>query len=177
MKTIRLFYLILVVTLLLRDARATTVIPPTFDELVEQAQIIFQGTVADVRCEWAGEGTQRAIVSYVTFRVEDPIKGEPGGATYTMRMLGGTIGNETMGIADAPTFKSGDRDIVFVENNGTQYIPLVGIMYGRFHVQADSVAGKDIVTSDSGGPVAGVTGLGATEFKAAIRAKLHSLTP
>jgi hypothetical protein len=177
MKIIRLFSLILAVALFGRDAQGTTVIPPSFDELVDQAQLIFQGTVADVHCEWAGEGAQRAIVSYVTFRVEDPIKGEPGGATYTMRMLGGTIGNETMGIADAPTFKPGDRDIVFVENNGSQFIPLVGIMYGRFRVQADSVAGKDIVTTNSGGPVAGVIGPGATEFKAAIRARLHCLVP
>jgi hypothetical protein len=29
--------------------RATTVIPPTFDELVSRADVIFQGSVTDVR--------------------------------------------------------------------------------------------------------------------------------
>jgi hypothetical protein len=87
-------------------------------------------------------------------------------------MMGGTIDGETMGIAEAPTFKKGDRDILFVENNGTQFIPLVGIMYGRFRVQSDALTGKELVTTDSGGPVGGVAGLGAVEFKTAIRTKL-----
>src|SRR5438874_13816532 len=55
--------------------RATTVIPPTFDELVDQAQVIFQGKVTEVRSQWTGEGAQRYIVSYVTFRVEESLKG------------------------------------------------------------------------------------------------------
>lgn len=174
---------------------ATTVIPPSFDELVEQAQLIFQGTVTDVQSQWAGEGTQRHIVSYVTFRVEESIKHESG-ASYTLRMLGGTVNGETMGVADAPLFKKGDRDILFVENNGNQFIPLVGIMHGRFRVRPDRGTGREIVTTDMGEPVTDVTALGrnqaqhhhdstpsslaaapkdaldAAAFKAAIRVKL-----
>ena len=171
MKTIHHLFLIALLLLGLNTAPATTVVPPSFDALVDEAELIFQGTVTDVRCQWAGEGSQRRIVSYVTFQIEEAIKGEPG-AAYTLRMLGGTIDGETMGVADAPTFRQGDRDILFVENNGSQFIPLVGIMYGRFRVRAGNVAGRDIVTSDTGGPVGGVAGLGATEFKAAIRARL-----
>ena len=116
------------------SALATTVIPPSFDELVSRAELIFQGSVTDVRSEWTGEGAQRHIMSYVTLKVEDAIKGNPG-PTVTLRMLGGTVGGETMEVADAPKFKVGDRDILFVENNGTQFVPLVGIMHGRFHVK------------------------------------------
>src|SRR5207249_2014196 len=47
-------------------ALATTVIPPSFDDLVGRAEIIFQGTVTDVRSEWTGEGAQRHIMSDVT---------------------------------------------------------------------------------------------------------------
>lgn len=171
MKIIRLFFAILAGVAAANTSPATTVIPPTFDELVDEAQLIFQGTVTDVQCQWTGEGSQRRIVSFVTFQVEEAIKGEPG-ATYTMRMLGGAIDGESMGIADAPTFQKGDRDILFVENNGRQFIPLVGIMYGRFRIQADKMAGKDMVTTNSGAPVGGVAGLGPTEFKAAIRTRL-----
>src|SRR5256885_6721644 len=46
------------------------------------------------------------------------------GASVTLRMLGGTVGAETMEVADAPKFKVGERDILFVENNGTQFITL-----------------------------------------------------
>jgi hypothetical protein len=169
----------------LSSVQATTVIPPTFDELVDQAEVIFEGTVTKVKAEWVGEGAQRHIMTYVTFKVEDTIKGKPG-QTYTMRMLGGTIDGETMAISDAPKFKNGDKDILFVQNNGSQFIPLVGIMHGRFRVKRDQ-SGREVVTTNGGESVKNVTRLGkdqpasasepdltADDFKAAVRNKLQA---
>src|SRR5436190_2907136 len=85
---------------------ASTVIPPTFDQLVQQAEFIFQGTVTDVRSVWDGEGGQRHIETYVTFQVADNVKGDAG-ASYTIRMLGGTVGDETMLVTDTPKFRVG----------------------------------------------------------------------
>ena len=188
MKTFRSLLLAACALFALSSAHATTVIPPTFDELVNQAELIFQGTVTGVRSEWTGEGANRHIVSYVTFKVDDPIKGDAG-ENYTIRMLGGTVGDETMEVSDSPKFTSGDRDILFVENNGRQFIPLVGIMHGRFHIRHNDQTGADVVLSDRGEPVTDVAKLGKEEggasapstnapalrpadFKAAIRAKL-----
>src|SRR6267378_2110897 len=81
-----------------QTAQATTVIPPTFDELVAHAEVILQGDVTDVKSQWVGEGAQRHIVSYVTFKVEEALKGTPG-PSYTIRMLGGTVDGETMGVS------------------------------------------------------------------------------
>lgn len=183
----RAFSLLLLVAGL-QTARATTVIPPSFDQLVGQAEFIFQGSVTDVRSQWVGEGAQRQIVSYVTFKVEDSLKGNPG-ESYVMRMYGGTVGEDSMGISDAPTFKVGDRDVLFVENNGTQVIPLVGLMYGRFHVERDQ-SGQEVVTRNEGEPLKNVAQIGrdpeaaapataepnltAEAFKAAIRSKLQA---
>jgi hypothetical protein len=189
MKRASSLLLILAVAGTMQRARATTVIPPSFDQLVGQAEAIFQGSVTDVRSQWVGEGSQKQIVSYVTFNVEDSLKGDTGGS-YTLRMYGGTVGEDSMGISDAPTFKVGDRDIVFVENNGSQAIPLVGIMYGRFHVQRDQ-SGQDMVTRNEGEPVKNVANLGremettssanpaepnmtADAFKAAVKSKLQA---
>ncbi|MDQ6911777.1 MAG: hypothetical protein M3119_02405 [Verrucomicrobiota bacterium] len=179
-------------------ARGTTVVPPSFDELVGQAEVIFQGTVSDVKSQWTGEGAERHIVTYVTLQIEEAIKGDPG-ATYTMRMLGGTVDGTTMEVSDVPKFKVGDRDILFVEHNGTQFVPLVGIMHGRFHVQTDAARGADVVLKNNGDAVKDLAQLGkedflkeshatsagqdraagsldATSFKSAIRAKLGALT-
>jgi|SRR5205807_1981409 len=162
----------------------TTVIPPTFDELVNRAQVIFQGVVTDVRSQWVGEGAQRSIVSYVIFKVEDAMKGNPG-STYTMRMLGGTVGDQTMEVTDSPKFKVGNRDVLFVENNGSQFVPLVGIMHGRFRVEREQASGREVVTTNEGEPLSNVSQLGKNrqapsagatlsidEFKAAIHTKL-----
>src|ERR1700682_1774101 len=146
----------------LHATRGTTVIPPPFDELVGRAEVIFQGAVTDVRSQWTGEGAQRCIVSYVTFKVNDPLKGTPG-ETYTLRMLGGTVDGETIEVTDSPKFKVGDRDIIFVENNGSQFVPLVGIMHGRFHVQKDDATGREVVTTNERQPVRDVAKLGRDE--------------
>ena len=188
MKNTRSLLLAVALVAALKTALATTVIPPSFDQLVQQAEVIFQGSVTDVRSQWVGEGGERHIVSYVTFKVEDGLKGNAG-QSYTMRMFGGTVGDQGMGISDAPTFKVGDRDILFVENNGTQVIPLVGIMFGRFHIQKDE-SGQEVVTRNEGEPVKSVARLGhemdaastdtagpnltADAFKAAVKSKLQA---
>jgi hypothetical protein len=77
-----------------------------------------------------------------------------------MRMLGGTVEGQTLEVSDAPKFKAGDRDILFVENNGSQFIPLVGIQNGRFHVKHDDQTGLDVVTTNSGAPLKALADLG-----------------
>lgn len=166
---------------------ATTVIEPTFEQLVGQAELIFKGTVTNVRSQWTGEGAQRHIVSYVTFKVEDAVKGEPG-ATYVMQMLGGTVDGETMEVAEAPKFQAGDHDFVFIEQNGKQFVPLVGIMHGRFRIERDQ-AGHEFVVTNTGKALRDVARLGKAtnfvaseetaalspdQFKSAIRASLQS---
>jgi hypothetical protein len=106
-------------------------------------------------------------------------------------MLGGTVEGETLQVADAPQFKKGDHDILFVENNGSQFIPLVGIMHGRFRLQQDRASGRQVVTSNDGEPITDVAALGKqkseqrrsvrsrvtltpADFKAAIRAQLFA---
>jgi hypothetical protein len=102
-------------------------------------------------------------------------------------MLGGTVEGESMGVSDAPIFKVGDNDILFVQNNGNQFIPLVGIMHGRFHVRKNQV-GQEVVTDHQDAPVRNVARLGNSaamelpneidlspaDFKAAIRNKLRT---
>jgi len=153
---------------------ATTVIPPNFDELVSRAQVIFEGEVTGLQSQWIGEGAEHRIVTFVTFKVVDALKGNPG-ENYSIRMLGGTVDGRTMEVTDAPKFKVGDHDVLFVENNGRQFIPLVGIQHGRFRVQKDQ-AGRDTLLTGEGQPLADVNQLGADEktvaqFKAAVSLK------
>jgi hypothetical protein len=180
----RSFLLISALAFSFATVHATTVIPPTFDELVAEAEMIFEGTVKETKSEWTGEGANRHIVTYVTFTIEDPIKGALG-ADYTIRMFGGTVDGHTIEATDTPRFKVGDRDILFVQKNGEQFIPLVGIMHGRFRVQQDEVNAPESVAKDNGARVSDLAKLGKdekaassgkalskSEFKAAIRQKL-----
>lgn len=183
MKLVRPLFLMVAMGFVVASAPATTVIPPTFEQLVTDAELIFQGTVTSSISLWIGQGSERTIVTDVTFQIDDVIKGTPG-KSYTIRVLGGTVGEETIAVSDIPKFNNGDRDILFVEHNGSQFVPLVGIMHGRFHVQGGS-GGREIVTKDNGEALSNVEKLGRDEaaavsgraltvndFKAAIRKKL-----
>jgi hypothetical protein len=184
MNKLRYFSLLALALFALNSAHATTVIPPTFEQLVSQAELIFQGTVTELKSMWVGEATQRHIQTYVTFKIDGAIKGEPG-ATYTIGLLGGTVDGETMEVADTPKFKVGDRDVLFVEHNGEQFVPLVGINNGRFHVRHDPQSGRDFIHTGEGKPLSDVARLGHGEqtaaaanalspeqFKSAIKAQL-----
>lgn len=165
-------------------ATATTVIPPNFDELVSRAQTIFEGEVTGLQSQWIGEGAEHRIVTYVTFKVDDVLKGDAG-TTYSMRMLGGTVEGRTMAVSDAPKFKVVDHDLLFVENNGSQFIPLVGIQHGRFRIQTDE-SGREILLTGANQPLRDVSQLGTAEaavvarkpalsvndFKSAIRSRV-----
>jgi hypothetical protein len=166
------------------SVRATTVVPPSFDDLVDKAEVIFQGNVTDVKSQWVGEGSQRYIVSYVTFAVKDAVKGAPG-EKYTLRMFGGEVDGEGMAVADAPKFAVGDEEILFVENNGSQIVPLVGMMFGRYHVQKDHM-GRELIKTNEGAALKSVNRIGqeeqqatnepdltAADFKAAVKERVE----
>ncbi len=160
---------LLLLCLVARGAFATTVIPPTFDELVSRAHVIFEGEVTGLQSQWIGEGAQHRIVTFVTFKVLDTLKGDAG-STYSMRMLGGTVNGESMYVTDGPQFQVGDHDLLFVENNGSQFIPLVGIQHGRFRIQKD----QTLVTG-AGKQLMDVTQLGSNEETAALTARPLSM--
>ena len=175
MKTKHLLPLALI-GIALSGASATTVIPPTFEQLVGQAEFIFQGTVTNTQSVWTGEGAQRHIETYVTFQVEDNVKGQAG-ASYTIQLLGGTVGDETLEISDTPKFKVGDRDILFVEHNNDQFVPLVGISYGRFHIQRDQQTGRDVLLTDEGEAVRDLTQLGRDQKAATVANVSEGMSP
>ena len=73
-------------------ARSTTVIPPTFDQLVAEAQTVFVGEVVSQRSVMDTSSQGRSIHTIVTFRVEDVWKGTLGAMTQ-LEFLGGTVGD------------------------------------------------------------------------------------
>src|SRR5882724_2296340 len=139
---------------------ATIVIPPTFEQLVQQAELIFQGTVTDVRSVWQGEGAQRHIDTYIRFQVDENVKGD-----------------ETMEVTDSPKFKVGDREILFVEHNNEQFVPLVGINHGHFRVQRDEQTGRDIMMNGDGEPVRDLSQLGHNEEAATTDDVRQAISP
>src|SRR5919198_170598 len=93
------------------NVNATTVVPPTFEELVDRADLVFVGKVVDLSASWRTVGTGRVIFTRVQFQAQEVLKGhaEP---IVTLQFLGGTAGDATLNVPDVPKFRSGDRVIL-----------------------------------------------------------------
>jgi hypothetical protein len=132
--------------------RAMSVIPPTFDELVAAADTVVRGVVTEVHAVTVATSQGEAIKTLVTLQVEKTLKGNPG-ATLTLSLLGGKVGRRNLKVEGMPTFAVGDREIVFVANNGRAMCPLIAGGHGRYHVRHDAASGRDYVARDNGAPV------------------------
>jgi hypothetical protein len=133
---------------------ATTVVPPSFPELVAEADAIYRGEVTSVKARRVerpdGEGS--VIKTFVTFAVERVLKG-PEQVEITLEFLGGTVGEESMTVTGMPKFNVGAREILFVQKNGVQFCPLVALTHGRYRVLRDEATEREHVARDNGVPL------------------------
>jgi hypothetical protein len=180
----RLVPLCLICTLLMAGvARSTTVIPPTFESLVSSASTIFVGEVMDVRAEWIATPQGRAIKTYVTFKVEEVWKGAVGGVTQ-LEFLGGTIGDTTMEVVGMPTFREGQRSVLFVHGEVRTASPLVGFWHGRMRIEKDpygvdrvrthdgrSLGSPSEISAQRANPLISVTPMRLTDLESAVRSR------
>ena len=133
---------------------ATSVIPPSFPELVAEADAIYRGRVTSIQSRRVEQpnGQDSVIKTFVTFAVERVLKG-PGQTQVTLEFLGGTVGDESMTVTGMPKFNVGAREIVFVQKNGVQFCPLVALMHGRYRVLRDEATAREHIARDNGAPL------------------------
>ncbi len=138
-------------------ASATSVVPPSFPELVAEAEAIYSGRVTAVEARrLAAPDGSSVIKTFVTFAIERVLKGAAR-ESVILELLGGRVGDEQLRVSGMPVFAVGDRDFVFVQHNGVQYCPLVALGHGRYRVLRDAAAGRDYVARDNRTPLAAVS--------------------
>jgi hypothetical protein len=147
----RMYGLAIALVAMMRPLGATTVIPPTFEELVDTAREIFVGEVVSRQSQWVDAGGGRTIVTLVTFAISDSLKG--GLLTQTtLEFLGGTVGETTLEVSGMPAFNVGDRDVLFVGRRNA-VSPVVGFAHGRFRIARETSSGTDSVRRYDGRPL------------------------
>lgn len=150
---------VLVLVAVARVASPTSVVAPTFDELVARAESVVVAEVVATRSTWVESRAGRAIVTDVTVAIERTLKG-PIYTERALEFLGGTVGDDTLHVEGMPEFHVGDRDVLFIRDSGRPVSPLVGFMYGRFRIVRDTRAGVEMVRTHDGRPVAALTEIG-----------------
>src|SRR5262245_39743870 len=122
-------------------------------QLIQGAETIVLGTVTHQVSAW--NATHTAIYTDVVLEVEEVMKGAVG-PEVTFRIAGGEVGDVGMRTSTNPTFRIGERAVVFLHTEGST-AQLFGLKQGKFTVSDGTV------TQD--GQVVPVP-----DFKAAIRA-------
>lgn len=130
-------------------AGATIIDPVTPRQLASEAELVFEGEVVavDYSMSDAGRGLDALPHTFVTYQIDRLFKGDSElGDLIVLRFQGGPVpGSDlAMMVAGMPTFDVGDRDVLFVRDNGRAIAPLVGWGQGRFRIV------DGIVYSDEG---------------------------
>lgn len=171
------FLMALAVAAVAPALRATSVVPPSFPELVNDADAIYRGTVTSVAARRVErpDGAGSMIKTFVTVTIDRALKG-PARSEVTLEFLGGTVGDESLVVQGMPKFSVGDREFVFVQKNGVQFCPLVAMMHGRYRMLRDAASAKEFVARDNRTPLTDTAeiGLPMTALPASVRAATAS---
>lgn len=138
-------------------ATATSYLAVSFDDLLAKADMIFVGDVLDVRpfAVESREGT--VIMTRVTFVVRDPLLGTSS-TLEILEFMGGELGDIGQRVAEMPTFKPGDRRVVFAKRERS-INPIVGFTQGLMKIAQDD-AGLDVMMTSTGEPLARTEDIG-----------------
>jgi len=134
-------------------SRATSVVPPEFDELVNQADYIVQAIVVSVTPDARPRASGTASIhSLVNLQVERTIAGKPP-SPLVLDILGGTVGDRELRVTGAPRYEVGERAVFFVQGNGRQIHPLVRMMHGLYPLDKDGSTGRTYVARADHSPL------------------------
>ena len=126
--------------------------PPTFPELVAEAETIARAKVTARECRWATSPTGRVIKTYVTLAVLKTLKGAAR-ETLTLEFLGGELDGEGMRVEGMPQFAVGEIEIVFVAGNTVRFCPLIAMGHGSYRVLTEPVSCGRYVERDARSPL------------------------
>jgi hypothetical protein len=115
--------------------QAITVVPVTFEQLVDESVAVVYARVNDVRGQWTDD--RNGIDSIVTLDALRYFKGNLGD-TVSMRLPGGEAGGRLNVIPGAPVVRQGDLLVLFLRARGPSIPIPVGLSQGVFRVVVDA---------------------------------------
>ncbi|MFM7751110.1 MAG: hypothetical protein ACKPB0_11940, partial [Opitutaceae bacterium] len=133
--------------------RAMSVIPPTFAELVAEADAIVRARVVSLQPYLDRTPAGEVVRTRVTFDVEATLKGRHQGG-LTLEFLGGEVDGRGLRVPGMPTFAPGATELLFVTRQGAGLCPLVAAAHGRYRVLTDRTTGREFIARNDSTPLA-----------------------
>ncbi len=134
---------------------ATTVKRKSFNELVQEAELVAVGRVINVQALPTAD--RKYVYTYVTVNELDVMKGSFDESQLTLRMDGGDTGDgRRLLISGVPKFEFGEQVVIFLKGNGQAICPFVGWEQGLLRVEKDQKSGAALIKSSRGQRIHGI---------------------
>ncbi|NQV70078.1 MAG: hypothetical protein HQ498_08640 [Pseudohongiella sp.] len=119
------------------SANATSIIGMDIDQVAQQAEFIFEGEV--IHSETRQDSGSGIISSYVTFSVNDVVKGDYNADSIELKFMGGAFNGQVVQVSGLRIPQLGEQGIYFVESTSRDLInPLLGWSQGHFIIVEDN---------------------------------------
>ncbi len=152
MNRFRLFLVVAIAALALVGAQAafaTSVQKFSLQELTKKSDSIVMARGDDAVSSW--DAAHKEIYTFYTLSVLQPVKGNRGGTTVTIRQLGGTVDNVMSIVPGMPSFKKGEEVVVFLtQKDAAGYPWVMGLQQGKYTVSTGK-NGVKMVRNDLSG--------------------------
>ena len=116
---------------------ATTILGMDIDRVVADAEFVFEGAV--INSETRQDSNSGIISTYVTFQINDVIKGDYSGDSVELKFMGGVFNGQIVEVSGMRIPEMNEQGIYFVESMSRDLInPLIGWSQGHFIIHDDN---------------------------------------
>jgi hypothetical protein len=149
--------LLLLSTIAVPRAGATTMVPMSLDDLASRSSAIVRATTLSTSVAW---NENRVIVTTAHMRVTESLAGNLApGQEFDVATLGGTINDMTLLVEDAPHFTAGADAVLFLEAGTAAPYHVTELAQGKFDVHRDATGRERISRDDLEGGAFALRGL------------------
>lgn len=123
--------------LVFSSASATTILGMDIDKVAADAEFVFEGAV--INSETRQDSNSGIISTYVTFQINDIIKGDYSGDSVELKFMGGVFDGQIVQVSGMRIPEMAEQGIYFVESMSRDLInPLIGWSQGHFIIHDDN---------------------------------------
>ena len=113
----------------------------SLQQLTQRAEMIVVGRCMAINSAWDAKRTR--ISTYVSYDVEETLKGGLRDQQIVVKSLGGTVGSITQMMVGGPTFEVGERALLFLTaSDEPATFRIQGLRQGKLEIYSDSRTGE-----------------------------------
>ncbi len=111
-------------------------------ELTRRADVVVIGTVVGSRSHW--DRTRSVIVTDVTVRPTEALKGSVAPPPVTFQHPGGRVGDLVAAVEGVPAFTPGEQVLLFLVRGPDRDLRLLSLFQGKFSLEHDPASGARV---------------------------------